>query len=625
MSALRRSLPKCRRIADARAMQAADPAPESAGATASPTADLTADLTAAWARAAEADRDKARARLAAVRHSDELAAMGLSRTAADKAAAAAYDSGAGVSTVSLGAWRRKVRGLPESARVAALLDAPRAGRPSQIDAAMAETLAALAFHDAEHLTADFALSVLVARHDADVSVHAVRRWLARWRTRHARALSAVTNPDRHRSHRKPAGGDAAASIVRLNQLWELDSTPADVMCIGPKGSGDGKARRHAIVAVVDIWSRRAKVLVVPTSRATAIAALLRRSLLAWGVPEAVRTDEGRDYTSRHVLGVLADLEIEHRPCLPYTPEAKPFVERFLGTLARGLFAHLPGVTGHDVAQAQAIRGRRSFAARRGKGAAETFGVALTAEDLQAKCDAWCDDVYARRGHDGLGGMSPFDRARSWTGPIRRIPDERALDALLAEPVTGDPFRTVSKDGIKADGGVYIAPALGSLIGERVQVRRDPADLGRLAVYLPDPDGPHDALGRFVCVAEDPDRTGIDRAAVAAGMKAAAAAADKHARQWARDLQRTHRPETAMDDVLAHAAVQAGKVVALTDFASPKPGEVHTPPALVEAGRAAVAADKAARSASGPPAPDPTLARAKARVAAANRRFREEDW
>ena len=155
--------------------------------------------------------------------------------------------------------------------------------------------------------------------------------------KNARDLLAVTNPDRDRSRHRPAGGDAAAKIVRLNQLWELDSTPADVIC------ADG--RRYAIVAAIDIWSRQARVLVVPTSRAAAIAALLRRCILEWGVPEAVRTDEGKDYTSRHVLGVLADLEIEHRPCPPYTPEAKPFVERFLGTLTRDLFATLPGFPG----------------------------------------------------------------------------------------------------------------------------------------------------------------------------------------------------------------------------------------------------------------------------------------
>ena len=98
---------------------------------------------------------------------------------------------------------------------------------------------------------------------------------------------------------------------------------------------DGK--RHAIVSAIDIWSRRARILVVPTSRATAIATLLRRCILEWGVPELVRTDEGRDYTSQHVVGVIKLLELAHDPCPPYTPEAKPFIERFLGTLARDLF------------------------------------------------------------------------------------------------------------------------------------------------------------------------------------------------------------------------------------------------------------------------------------------------
>ena len=183
-------------------------------------------------------------------------------------------------------------------------------------------------------------------------------------------------------------------------------------------------------------------LVVPTSRATAIAALLRHCILEWGVPEAVRTDEGKDYTSRHVLGVLADLEIEHRPCPPYTPEAKPFVERFLGTLTRDLFATLPGFSGHDVAQAQARRSRKSFATRRaerarikesGEDDTVIYGAALSAEELQARCVSCCDTIYGRWPHSGLGGISPFARRASWAEPVRQVHDERALDALLAEP------------------------------------------------------------------------------------------------------------------------------------------------------------------------------------------------
>ena len=276
-------------------------------------------------------------------------------------------------------------------------DVVRVPRRSQLR----ETLEALIFGLGDHLTAVHAHRTLLARHGRTPKVQTVRAWLRRWRRENARDLLAVTNPDCDRSRHRPAGGDAAARIVHLNQLWELDSTPADVIC------ADG--RRYAIVAAIDIWSRQARVLVVPTSRAAAIAALLRRCILEWGVPEAVRTDEGKDYTSRHVLGVLADLEIEHRPCPPYTPEAKPFVERFLGTLTRDLFATLPGFSGHDVTQAQALRSRKSFAARRGEDDTVIYGAELTAEALQERCDSWCDAVYGRRPHSGFGGASPFAR------------------------------------------------------------------------------------------------------------------------------------------------------------------------------------------------------------------------
>ena len=229
---------------------------------------------AAWERASEDQRDRARARLAAVRRAEELIARSIPRRKTDAVA----PKEAGIARGVLGRWRRKVRGLPRGARVAALLDARRPGRPSLIDAKMRETLEALLFGLGDHLTAVHAHRTLLARHGQAPKIQTVRAWLRRWRRENARDLLAVTNPDLDRLRQRPAGGDAAACVVRLNQLWELHSTPADVIC------GDGK--RYAIVAAIDIWSRQARVLVVPTSRATAIAALPHRCILEWGVPEA---------------------------------------------------------------------------------------------------------------------------------------------------------------------------------------------------------------------------------------------------------------------------------------------------------------------------------------------------
>lgn len=549
----------------------------------------------AWERASEAQRAKATSKLATVRRSDALHADGLSRTAADASAAAEV----GASAKSVRRWRATVRDREPGDQLAALIDRNRTGRPSTIIGGAREQLEALLYEFGDHLTVEHAQRTLKVRLGRSPSGHAIRRFLARYRRERKRDLSAVTDPDRHRSHYKPAGGDAEAQIERLNQLWELDSTPADVMC------ADG--RRYAIVAAIDVWSRRSRVLVAPTSRADAIAALLRRCMLAWGVPEIVRTDEGRDYTSRHVLGVIEDLGLTHDPCPPYTPEAKPFIERFLGTLARDLFAFLPGFTGHDVTGAAAIRARKSYAARRGEGDIETYGCALTAEELQARCDAWCEAVYERRPHGGLDGATPFARAASWAGKVRRVRDERALDALLAKPA-GDGWRTVVKDGIRLDNVFYIAAPLGALVKERVRIRRDPTDPSRIHVYRED--------GTFVCIAEDPARTGGDRAEIAARMKHAYNDHGREVRKRARDLIKRHRPDRAMDDVLAKALDDADRVVAL-----PRPGEAHETPALAEAARAAKAAEVANAGA----APiSPRVREARKRVAAANRHFLQED-
>ena len=116
---------------------------------------------------------------------------------------------------------------------------------------------------------------------------------------------------------------------------------------------------------------------------------------------------------------------------------------------------------------------------------------------------------------------------------------------------------VGKKGLRVDGGLYQAPALGSHIGARVSVRLDPAHAGRVYVF--------DEDGRFICLAEDESRLGQGREQVAARASA---------------LKSVHRPERGMDDVLA-AAKAAGNVVSL-----PRRGVDHETPGLAAAAEAA---------------------------------------
>ena len=143
--------------------------------------------------------------------------------------------------------------------------------------------------------------------------------------------------------------------------------------------------------------------VARTSPSTAVCTALRRAILAWGVPGAVRCDKGKEFISHHTRTALKDLGIEQKTAPPFQPERKPFIERALGTFSHDLLELLPGFCGHDVSDRQAIRSRRSFSARFGGG--ENAEGRLTPEAFREFCDKWCA-LYASRPHQGLGGLTP---------------------------------------------------------------------------------------------------------------------------------------------------------------------------------------------------------------------------
>jgi putative transposase len=297
---------------------------------------------------------------------------------------------------------------------------------------------------------------------------------------------------------------------------------------------------------------------------------MRRALLAWGVPEVVRTDNGAAYVSKHICAVLKRLAVTHDVLPPFSPEKKPFIERALKTFAYDLVEGLPGYTGHSVAEAQAIRSRKTFAQRLfGRDEVATIGMSPAA--FAQFCDRWCE-AYNSREHGTLR-TTPALRAAQHQGAVERIKDERALDLLLA-PIGG--WRQVSRTGIRIDGGSFLAPQLGDLVGERVECRIDEADAGRLYVF--------DGDGRFVCIAEDPERTGMSRQAVATAMRARAAKTLGEARRDQRATRKAAMPEPheqRMIDIVEARLAAAPKVLAFPGRAEPSARA-----GVVEAGRAA---------------------------------------
>jgi transposase InsO family protein len=279
------------------------------------------------------------------------------------------------------------------------------------------------------------------------SLRTLERWLNHWRKANAELVAALVSPDKWRQKYATAFGSFSASVAYINQRWELDSSPADVLCT------DG---RYCLIAGVDVFTRSACIIVAKTSRATAVAALLRSMLLRFGVPTEVVTDNGAEYTAHHLTRVLDALDVTHTRCEPFEPEQKPHIERFFGTFTRDLVELLPGFIGHSVAERKAIESRRQFERRFGqKGEAVTLQ--LTGQQLQSFCTHWLQAIYMAKPHSGLADKTPNELVSLNTGNVKRIADERALDQLLAEAPQGNGWRTVQKKGLQVEGAWFMRP------------------------------------------------------------------------------------------------------------------------------------------------------------------------
>ncbi len=552
----------------------------------------------AFTSAGSVQQSKAEARAALVRAADRFrAAQGLPQAASDNAFIGLYQSNRvdvpawireivpSASIGSLRRWRKRLRrgglgGLVarhgQHRKGSGLIDR----QPALVDL-IKGMLASYPHAGAGHIMQ--ALRARFGENDGITlpSPRGLQRWLAAWKAAHPQLHAALVDPDKARSQYLAAVGNASENVSRLNQLWELDSSPGDIIL------ADGQ--RHALIGVIDVYSRRLKLQVAQSSSTRGIAAVMRRAILDWGVPEAVKTDNGKDYTSRHMTRLLDSLGIEHKICPPFSPEKKPHIERAFGTFTRDLLELLPGFTGHSVAERQGVRNRQGKntnplwgtpkqdlnkpggtpAGEYKNGRPQTVIKSLTPQEFQQFCDRWCDDVYAHNAHGGLNGVTPFARAAQFNGAVRKIENERALDIALMPPPTGSEWRVVGKRGVSVSNGFYIHPELAAFMGRRVRVALDDADFG--AIYLFDEDG------QFICRAEDAATLGADRREVAHKTKQKQ---KEIVNQGLKELRKTAKQVKAQE-ILTVCSSQADGLAAF-----PSPIETHDSPGLLAAEQAA---------------------------------------
>lgn len=397
-----------------------------------------------------------------------------------------YDIIDSISRPSLDLWRSKEKALG----LAGLLDSENRGKPQgKITPEMHHYIIGILTNKPhtrpvrihEYLTNKFSGSGIPIPHQATI-----RRFIESWKKENESLYIFMKNPDQWRSNFQAAFGDAGVKAKYFLHMMEFDNTPADIMCADKK--------RYTVTAGIDIFSRKAKCLLVSTSKSTSIANLMRWLIINWGLFDVMIADNGKDYASRHIEAACGALSIDMPPLPSFTPEKKPHIERFFGSLSTMLFEELSGYIGHSVADRKEIESRKSFAQRMFT-KDEVIECRMTADELQAVINTWVDKIYHQRVHSQLG-KTPEQRAGESSKVVKKILDERVLDILLA-PV-GKP--TVQSKGIRYQNGRYVAPELIDHIKKKVQIRRDLTDAGKLYVF--------DLESNFICIAKDAALEGL---------------------------------------------------------------------------------------------------------------------
>lgn len=398
------------------------------------------------------------------------------------------------------------------------------------------------------------------------SYWATSRFINNWKETHPELYLAATNPDAWKNRCMAAVGSASEDVTELNQRWEMDATPADWMLIDPE---TGHRRRYTVSAVIDVFSRRMLFVLSRTPRAQTHMFALRLALLAWGVPQEIVTDNGKDYLANEFVMALEGLGIEHHITGPFSPWEKPHVERGIGTMLHSVLEMLPNFLGHNVAERKAIESRKAFSERLFKKGGEVE-IDMPPTELQQHIDDWLTGIYHQRAHRETG-ETPFQRAANWTRAIRRIQDERALDMLLAPLMRRQP--TLQKKGLQIENGWYASVELFDQVevGTKVSVRQT-EDFGTVMVYQE---------GRFIGPAICPERKGIGRKELALATKAAQT---KRVASEKRRLKQASRidPDQIARGMLRQSAIDAGKLAVM-----PARGDVvHQSEGLSEAVKAA---------------------------------------
>lgn len=449
-------------------------------------------LSARWAGATAAQRERAQGRLAAVTEAEELfLAGGVSRGDADAAAARVH----GVSRRQLQRWRNKASGLEGVDRLAALLDAPRAGRKRKGWRAPGQS-ELWRLWCTDYLRAEAPSAAAVHRRLAAIAGR--KGWeLPSLKAFQARTAAELSRPELVRAR---AGALPAMNLMPHQERTVRDLGPLAVL----NGDGrrldvlaewpDGHVGRPCVWIWQDVWSRCVLAYRLGrTETGDLVRLTLHDALSEHGVPEAVLVDQTLAASSKWMTGgqsarkrwrssaeefpgVLRQLGIEYIATRVDRDAAgrgrgrsKP-VERAFKDLASSVEGHpaLAGaVTGRSTTDRPETHRMR---------AAELE----TVERLLAEAIREHNERPGRRTEiaDGRSFREAYEAGVEAAAITRLTAAQAGLLLLAAEDalVRGDATIRLRAGRSEYGRNRYYSPALVDLAGQRIVARFDPSNL-----------------------------------------------------------------------------------------------------------------------------------------------------
>ncbi|MDX8529775.1 Mu transposase C-terminal domain-containing protein [Mesorhizobium sp. VK25A] len=205
----------------------------------------------------------------------------------------------------------------------------------------------------------------------------------------------------------------------------------------------------------------------------------------FGKLNELRCDQGGDFISKHTRDAAFRCGTSLTVLPPKSPELKPFIERFFGTVKRGEFAAALGILPKKLreALAKSRKGRKD-------------PVVVTLRELKLLLGFWIVEVYHHTVHRGHG-MTPYEAWEKLTAEMKVKPPPAPADLAL---LTGkyEPSRVINANGFRIHGLEYNSKALGALreryadengILRDVEIKYDAQDVSKAWALGQDPHNP----------------------------------------------------------------------------------------------------------------------------------------